>query len=340
MRTEIASIPAIIRREFGRWAAEAESTRSFAAGRRQWLTVGRGSSGNAATFYAYLATQLTGRAPIDMRPAALASIPPGTYDDSVLLAFSASGRSTDVADVCRALRRAGALTVAIDNAEPDSGEVLLRQVSDRCIPLGAGAEAAVPATRSFVAQLVVGAALAGVDIRSSAEAVADAVERTSATGVAEAIADHLEDARVCVWLGRGSGLAVAEDAALKVTETARRPAFAWSAAEVRHGPIGGLDERDRAVILCASRQWTQSVREGAAALRGRGVSTLVVASAGLGDEVGADLVLTGVPSADEVPWGAGVVFATVAQTVALTLAERAGLDPDAPPGLAKVTLTR
>jgi glucosamine--fructose-6-phosphate aminotransferase (isomerizing) len=331
MRAEIDSIPSMLRREAARWHDEAEAVVAAAAGRRQWMTVGRGSSGNAATLFSYLHTLRTGRAVADVRPSAQGSAAPGTYDDAVLLAYSASGRATDVSAVTRAVGEAGGLTVAIENAGDASG--LLVEAASHWITLGAGLEKAVPATRSYVAQLVVSAALAGVDVRSGAEALADGLESLGASGVPERLAEHLDPARVCVWLARGPALAGADDAALKLSETAQRPGVSWSTAEVRHGPVAAMDSRDRAIAFLDTDAHEGTVRDAAKALSGRGVPTLVLAPANV---AGGDVVL---PFDVSEPWVAAVALAVVSQRVALAMAETAGLDPDAPPGLAKVTQT-
>ena len=333
MQREIAEIPALVRERAPAIQDAAEVARRLFEGRRQWVTVGRGTSGHAAYYAHYLVTELTGRGPIDLRPAAIADVPSGTYDDAVVVALSASGQSTDVAAAAAAAKGAGAHMVGIANA--NGGETRLGAISDVLIDVGMGVEHAVPATKSLIGQMLAVAALAGYDVAANADAIARSIEGIS-DDMVEGLTTFVEPARRIVWIARGSSLGAAEDATLKTAETARRPAVTWSGAEVLHGPLASIGPEDRVVVMADGADVADSLRAAIVGLRGTGAPVAVVGLAELElGEVDARFDMD-LPAPR---WARALPLAVLSQRIALSLALRAGFDPDAPPGLNKVTLT-
>ena len=134
-------------------------------------------------------------------------------------------------------------------------------------------------------------------------------------------------------IGRGTGLAIAMEAALKLKETCGIQAEAFSGAEVRHGPIA-LVEEGYPVLVFAPRGPAQAgLLALADDLRAHGARVLLVAPAGTPR---ADLTLTTTESEDLDPIAAIQSFYPMVEA----LARARGLDPDAPRHLAKVTRTR
>lgn len=333
MAREIAEQPALIEGAQARWQASAAAVRERFSGRDSIALVGRGSSGNACTYAAYLLGVATGRQPIEFRPW-LASQPEkarGDWSDTVAYAYSVSGESTDITGAAQWLRERGAAIVGVTNA--DSADCRLGQTADELFFLGAGPEEAVPATKTFTAQLFVGAALAGLDLAAATPAVARCMRDIQDGPRGGELAGFLEGARTVTIIARGPALAAALDVALKLQETAALPAQAYSAAEFLHGPIGAMSESDRVLVFADIEDGAESLRGVRCALLGRNTPFLVV---------GADAASS--PTTLPLPlpaerWARSPVFAFVGQLAALELARRAGLDPDAPRGLNKVTLT-
>lgn len=332
MRREIAEQPELLRRCAPAWEARAQALRAHLDARRQWVLVGRGSSGNACTFAAYLQGLRTGRHPIELRPWIVTQeVPQADWSDTTALVYSLSGESTDVAAAARWLRDRGAYVVGVTNAErPDCR---LGEASDTLFHLGIGAEQAVPATKSYCAQLVVSAALCGFPIVQAAQEIAASIEALLAPDGVTAVVDFLEQARVAVFIARGPALAAALDAALKLQETAAQPSLAWSAAEYFHGPIRATSAEDRVVLLADTDEPLDSVQAVASALLGRNVPFLRV---GPRSQERADVLSLDMP---QERWARTPVLAALSQLVALALAERRGLDPDAPAGIQKITMT-
>ena len=334
MRDEIESQPALLRALAPTWAARAEAGRAALGDRPQLALVGRGSSGNACTFAAYLWSLETGRHPIEVRPwIATQDGPVASWEDTMVFAYSVSGQSTDVAHTAGWLRARGARVLGITNAEGEDSN--LGQVSDALLHLGVGPERAVPATKTFTAQLFVSAALCGLEIELPALQVARGLERALTEGVPTRLAELLYGGRSVQLVARGPALAAALDGALKLQESACVLAAGSSSAELLHGPIGALTPEDRVVVLEEESGGGESRQAVLTRLVGRGVPhvTLCGRQSGAAHHLGLELQLP------EARWARTALMAAVLQATALALAERRGLDPDQPPGLQKVTLT-
>lgn len=240
MAREIAEAPAAVARFLDREAATLAAAASRIAERAPpvIVTCARGSSDHAAAYFKYLVEILTGVPVASMGPS-VASLydAPLRLKGGVMVAVSQSGRSPDIVSLQGAARRAGAFTIAVvnDTASP------LAQDADAVLPLHAGPETSVAATKTFLASAAVLAALVAA-WRGDA-ALARAVRRlpealTAALGAdwSQAL-EPLREARSVYVVGRGPGLAIAAEAALKLKEVAMLHAEAFSGAEVMHGPV-------------------------------------------------------------------------------------------------------
>ena len=147
---------------------------------------------------------------------------------------------------------------------------------------------------------------------------------------AEVLAAQLADATRLIVVGRGLLYSAALEAALKVRETTRITAEGFSAADLRHGPIAVVEPGYPVLALRAPGPAFADMADLVDDLRRRGADVALVS-----EEEDAALPLPpGVPEAL-----APIVAVVRAQQLALALARRRGLDPDAPEGLAKVTVT-
>lgn len=211
------------------------------------VTCARGSSDHAANYLKYIVEIVLG-VPCCSMGASVVSVydAPLRVRDALFVTISQSGRSPDILALQAAARAAGAFTVALvnDDTSPAARE------ADLCVPLSAGPETSVAATKSFVASL---AAAAHLVARWSGDAgLLDAVERLpeslaampDAAGAARwtEAAQTLAAAQSLYVLGRGPSFPIALEAALKLKETSALHAEAYSAAEVMHGPLELVDE--------------------------------------------------------------------------------------------------
>ncbi len=332
MLIEALAAPAVLRSEAARWQREASAIRSQVAARPTTVLVGRGSSGNVCSFVSYLFALKTGRQPIEFRPwLTTQELPQSDWSDSVAYAFSFSGNSTDVAASAEWLRERGALVVAVTEAETPEAHLL--KPAHHVMRLGCGRELAVPATKSVIAQLFTGAALAGYDVELAAKQTADCMVQIAAEGVAGQLATFLEGARTVTWLARGPSFGGALDAALKMQESVGIPAFGYSTAEFLHGPIAAASPEDRVIFFSAADELMESKQAVAAALLARGVPFLTL---GRDETPEAQLPL---PFPDA-RWARTALLAYIAQLTCAELAMRYGINPDEHPSLRKVTKTR
>ena len=206
----------------------------------------RGSSDHVAVYSQYLLEAYLGL------PTGLA-LPSVTtvYQSSIgwrgglVLAISQSGQSPDVRKVVEAARDGGALTVAITN-EPASP---LAAAAEHVLDCHAGAERAIPATKTYVGCLAVAARLVGElqpasDLARAlprlAETLANVIERSEAwlrDGAGGELVGELAAAERALMVSRGYNLATALEIALKLKEACGRFAAGYSSADVMHGPM-------------------------------------------------------------------------------------------------------
>lgn len=326
----------LIARERGRVEAIAAEVR--AARPRFALIAARGSSDNAARYAKYL-FGVHHRLAVGLAAPALYTmykIAP-EVSDALVIGVSQSGQSPDVVAVVADGTRQNALTLALTN-DPDSP---LARAANLCLPLGAGEEQAVAASKTYSAQLaalaMLSAAMAGDEERwRQLEAVPDAMRAALASiDAARAGAAALAGATRVAVLGRGFNFATAFEAALKLKETCYLAAEPYSWADFLHGPIAMLDRKFPVLVAAPSGAAASDAGEITATLAGRGAPVAVVSDRA--DLLArADIPLP-MPPAPE--WLSPLVAILPCQLLALAVAEAQGTDPDRPRGLAKVTLT-
>ncbi|MFD1558966.1 SIS domain-containing protein [Paraburkholderia silviterrae] len=297
------------------------------------LTVARGSSDHAASYFASLTMSRIG-VPVASIPMSIATLQqaPLRVKGQFALAFSQSGRSPDLVATMRALHDAGALTAAMVNV----GGSPLAEAAGNELPLLAGPELSVAATKSYIAMLAMSAQLVAFWQRDAAfldavRALPAALDRAGALDWSKAV-DELRDVSQMIVIGRGPGLAIAQEAALKLKETSGIQAEAFSSAEVRHGPMELID-RDYPLLVFAPRGPEQAgLVQLARDMQKRGARVLLAAPADV-PEATLPLVTTADPTLD--PIAAILSF----YVMAASLAAARGRNPDEPRYLNKVTET-
>lgn len=297
------------------------------------LTVARGSSDHAAHYMAYLAMARLGEI-VTSLPMSLVTLYAARLkcEGLVSFAFSQSGQSPDLVAPTRFLGAGGANTVAVVNDELSP----LAQASRWVLPLHAGAEASVAATKSYIAQLVAGARVVA-HWQGDAELLAALLHLPRDLAAAAAVdwsaaVEVLMPADRLFVIGRGTGLAVAMEAALKLKEVCGIQAEAFSGAEVKHGPMALVEEGYPMLVLAPRGPAHAGLVALAAEMRGRGARVLLAAPAGT---TGAQLTL--IPTGNEDLDPIAVVQSFYPMVEALARAR--GADPDQPRHLAKVTRT-
>ncbi len=297
--------------------------------------VARGTSHNAAIYGQYLVETLL-RIPTGTAMPSVTTLYDRSPDWSTgaVIAISQSGRSADVGDVVAEARKQGALTVALTN-DPSSP---LAERSAHVLPLGAGEEKSVAATKTFTASLAVLATLVAgwgqnKDLARALPRLPGAVSNVLDQEAAiKALARKHAKREPWVVTTRGYMLGVADEAALKLKETCYAAANSISAAELLHGPIAALDKRTTVLLLLPPGRSRPGLIDLRVQLRNRSVPTLTFA---FGDDPGDVAVNSGLPETL-----APVAAATAVHLFAYHLSVARRLNPDHPRGLQKVTVTR
>jgi glutamine---fructose-6-phosphate transaminase (isomerizing) len=298
------------------------------------VVVARGSSDYAAIFGRYLLEAVTGR-PVALAAPSLQTL----YGVSprvqgwLAIGISQSGRTPEIVTVLERFARGGARTVAVTN---DLDSPLARSAAV-AVDLGAGEEGAVPATKTFTAQLAAMAVVAealgevpwGADDWERLPVVVDAL--LSDPGPGERAAAELGAAEELVAVGRGLLMCVALEAALKLREAAGVRGEGWSAADFRHGPVTVVGGDLPLLAVSAAGPAADDVEELAGELERASMPVLRLA----------DRPDAALPYPSGLPEPLAAIAAAVrAHQLALAVALRRGLDPDEPPRLRKVTPTR
>jgi glucosamine--fructose-6-phosphate aminotransferase (isomerizing) len=304
--------------------------------------VGHGSSDNAATYGVYAFGVLAGRTAL-RDSIALTVYYDAAFDltGSTVLGLSQSGQTPDVVEYLQRARRRGAFTVAVTN-DPASE---LAQVAEAVLPLEAGPELAVAATKTYLNQLATLALLAahvgenGSKVGDGVRSVSEQLEEALPTLEAQAQALALPFAYVgrMFVIGRGPEFATARETALKLLETCRTAASPLTATDLVHGPVAVLDPLFPVWTIASHDQTLAAVRE--ASQRVREFGSTIVACGNASDAIdGADYRLP-VPT-PEIPLLSPLLSVVPGQLFAAALARGKGFDPDRPRGLSKVTLAQ
>ena len=300
------------------------------------VTCARGSSAHAATFAKHLIERHLG-IPVAAAAPNIASLYRRhmRLKDQLFLAISQSGASDDLVEATVMARAAGALTAALVN-DPGSP---LAAACDIILPMGAGPELSVAATKTFIASL---AAL----LRMTALWTGDHVMLGSCDRLAGRLAQAAEldwsealcplaSAHSLVTVGRGPTLAIAREAALKLKETCALHAEAFSSAEFRHGPVALVSSRYPVMIFAPTDESAAGLANLAADLRHKGACVLLAGALPTEKQVRRLPTL-----ASEQAEADAMCLIQGFYAFLVRLAEARGTDIDSPRHLQKVTRTR
>jgi glutamine---fructose-6-phosphate transaminase (isomerizing) len=299
------------------------------------VTCARGSSDHAATYAKYLFETRLGIPTLSHAPSVSSIYDGPTLDlkGQAFLTISQSGRSPDLLLSAQAAKKAGAFVIALgnDTASP------LASMADVTVPLRAGPETSVAATKSYICTL---AALAQLAAKWSGD--------TNLQQSCDLLPHHLEKAWQADWqtaepifvnagsffvLGRGLTLGIAQEAALKFKETSGLHAEAYSFAEIAHGPMALVKKGFPVLAFTPLDAAIAGATEVLARFAERGAKVAVVGQS--------------VPNTLELPLQSGLnpVTAPIAMIQSFyrlvnSLSLQRGFHPDNPPFLSKVTQTR
>lgn len=299
-----------------------EKLRAFAP--RFVMIVGRGSSDHAGVFAKYL-FEIEAGVPTFAAAPSVASVYGKTLklEGALVIVISQSGRSPDILAQARMAKNAGAFCVALVNDE----SAPIKDIVDVVVPLRAGEEKAVAATKSYLATLsaILQLAAAWTQSESLASAVASLPQalQTAVDAEPQLTPESVADVKNLVVLGRGLGYAVSKEIALKLKEVCSIHAEAFSSAEFLHGPVTLVEKKLTIVDVCIGDESYASHIEQIENVSQRG----------------ADLVYLNQTSTDIHPRVAPLALLQRFYIDVAAVAIARGIDPDQPAGLKKVTQT-
>ncbi len=293
------------------------------------VTCARGSSDHAATFAKYVLETQLGLVVASLSPS-VGSVyaAPLQMRGALFIAISQSGKSPDLLRNAEAAKAAGARVVALVNVEDSP----LAQLADTVIPLHAGAERSVAATKSYLASLAAILQLAAcwkqdAALLAALDALPEAM-RQAWQGDWSGVSDGLVRAGNLFVLGRGIGLGAAQEAALKFKETCGLHAEAYSSAEVKHGPMALVGAGFPVLAFAQPDETGAGTAAVAAEFAARGAQVWLAGAEG-------DLPLPAAPH----PLCAPLLVVQAFYRAINALALQRGHNPDLPPHLNKVTET-
>jgi len=296
------------------------------------ITCARGSSDHAATFAKYLIETRLGVLTASAAPSVSSLYHArANLRGTLLLTVSQSGASPDLLAAVANAKAAGALIVALVNVESSP----LARAADWAIPLCAGTEHSIAATKSYIASLAAITHLVARwaqdrELLAALELLPQQLENAWQLDWRAAL-DPLGSAENLYVVGRGLGLGVAQEAALKLKETCRVHAEALSAAELRHGPMALIRPGFPVLMFAQNDETLSGILALAGELSGRGARVILA-----GAQSSHALVL---PTRTAHPAIQPVLMIQSFYRLVNALAIKRGLDPDNPPHLSKVTET-
>lgn len=310
------------------------------------VIVARGTSDNAALFARYLFEIAVG-IPTSLAAPSIATLYNRLTmpDGALIIGISQSGESTDINSYVESAKRCGAFTVGITN----NGESTLATISDECVPISAGTEASVAATKTYTAELMaiycVARALGAPIPLDDLKALPGLVDRQLGCEASiRDLAESYRDMSHAVVVGRGLNYANGLEFALKLMETSYVVASGFSAADFAHGPIAMVDQDFPSFVFTLPGPTAEQTGKLVKRLADGGADTICI---------GPEEVLAGLPCVHSIalqgrfPTATGLPSDTFTpipsiipgQLFAAHLAECKGLNPDHPRMLSKVTRT-
>jgi glucosamine--fructose-6-phosphate aminotransferase (isomerizing) len=300
------------------------------------IILARGTSDNAGHYLKYLLETQLGL------PVGLASPSAATmydtsfnYKECLLIAISQSGQSTDLLTFARAAQAGGGYLLSITN---DANSPLAK-LSKIHIPILAGPEIAVPATKSYVGQLMVSYLLvmAWAGKPTNSDAVISAAKKiVQDSHDFKNFAKHLDISKPIYVLGRGFSYPNAKEFALKLQETCLVPVQGMSSSDFLHGPIASLNPSAQVVFIAPHKLPKESLGEAPERVREIAEKVYWLGSNALANVK--DIVLSTPDTNSEIT--SCISDAVAFQKITHELAVSNGLNPDSPQGLNKVTITR
>lgn len=305
----------------------------------QIVIAARGTSDNAGRYAQYL-LGMQNQLLVTLTTPSLFSIynRPPNLSGTLVLGISQSGKSPDLVAVIKEANRQGAATAAITNF-PDSD---MGEAAGCVIPLLAGQERSLAATKTYTAELTAIAALSAVLAGDTAQlkeletvpAAIEAILRQRAQ--VESIAERYRYMQRCIILGRGLNYATAFEFSLKLKELTYTVAEPYSSADFQHGPMAVIDPGFPVFVFAPTSILLPELKDLIQRLHERNAEIIVISDDEAVRGLGSRALGLPVTFSEQLSPISAIV---PAQLFAMYLAYTRGIEVDHPRGLNKVTET-
>jgi len=303
------------------------------------IIAARGTSDNAARYAKYL-LGAHNRLPVALAAPSLFTIyrQPPRFGNALVLGISQSGKSPDIVSVLAEAQRQGALTAAITNI-PDSD---LAQTADFVLPLHAGEERAVAATKTYTTELAAIALLSTLlggdegrleELRAMPDRMAQVFQIEQDI---PRVAERYRFLSACVTIGRGYNYATAFELALKLKELTYTVVEPYSSADFLHGPLALVQHGFPVIVIAPSGRMLPEMLDFMTTVKGRQAELLVISDAAEALAVGRIGLRLPAGAAE---WLSPLITIMPGQLLAMYLAATRDYDIDQPRGIRKITET-
>jgi glucosamine--fructose-6-phosphate aminotransferase (isomerizing) len=310
------------------------------------VTIARGSSDHAATFLKYLLEVRFGIPTVSAAPSVLTVYQRHlNLKGALVIAISQSGQSPDLLEMMSSAKASGAITVAIVNQENSP----LATLSEYVVPIHAGKEEAVAATKSYIGSLFAFLHFASMyegsgGLRSELIRLPELIHKTfelDGGGFAEALYEVSSGSRQNgVILGRGFGYPIAQESALKLKETCALHTEAFSSAEFLHGPLGMIQASFPVILYLQQDQTLEGSLMTAKRIKDAGGRLFMISPESLSEKVfSLSNDIFELPKSTH-PLLDSILGISAFYPIAAKLSVLRGMNPDQPKLLKKVTETR
>jgi glucosamine--fructose-6-phosphate aminotransferase (isomerizing) len=341
LREEILSQPAAITRLLKKQADHIREMASALGIPGSIFITARGSSDNAALFAKYI-WGANNSIPVALAAPSLFSIydRPPALKGNLVVGISQSGESPDLIAVLEEAKKQGCVTLVITN-QRDSP---LGKLAEYVIDIEAGPELSVAATKSYTTQLAAIAMLSAAwkgspSLWDQLKAVPEILKKAlTLEDRIQLYSNRYRYMEQCVVLGRGYNYATAYEWSLKLKELTYVGAQPYSSADFLHGPIALVSSGFPVFAVAPEGAVFKDMKEILIRLKREHLAELLLVSDNPQLLATADCPL---PLPHDIPeWLTPLVYIIPAQLFSYHLTLVKGIDPDAPRGLTKVTLTR
>ncbi len=300
----------------------------------------RGSSNNAGNYFKYAFESLA-KIPVSLAAPGVNTMYNAELDlsSSLVIGVSQSGMAADVMAVLENGVRSGALILSVTN----NLESKMANMTDFHLYCNAGKELSVAATKTYTAQMCLLGYLAAYhsqnrQVQEELTQIADNLPKIfGLKPQIQDLAQKYKDLESLIVLGRGTNYPIALETALKIQETTYINARAYAASDFHHGPFAIVDQNTTVLLIAPAGNSQKDMQELKEKLLGSGAKVLVITNQKQLASGARDSVIYGLQGSDYITPFYNVV---IAQMWACAISLARGLNPDAPRGLQKVTITK